>query len=213
MLTSFEVGQAGKQYIQQKLSAGVGWVPFPCVARAVSQSNVIPLGYSYATAEVTPDCDVNNFDASCGKGGQDAKKLLSKWIWNFISMNPIHACLIDEQQYVTNDLGWQKDIFPSFSDTVRFSNGSVLYCASISTITKEKVSELVESTFWYPFSCAFVVDDENAVDTVPENRELSEEKLVNIARHTHGFVTDAYDLEGLLFWARQQALDLDKPFW
>ena len=212
MLTLTEVGQVGQDYIKQKIKDGIGSVPFLSVANAVLLSDVMSSGHNYAIAEATSDCDINNFESWHGNGGKDTKVLLSKWIWDFINANPSHVCLIDEQESMLIDPSWQRDVYPSFSSAVKFFNKSIFYCLSSATVDEGKVSELISTTFWYPFYCAFVVDNEGIFSNTLVPHEITEEQLSRVVKCTHSFVTDAYDLEGLLFWARQQAPDLNRPF-
>lgn len=203
MLTQTKVGQRGENHFRQKLADSVDWTPALSVASAVSQAIQLPLGQIHAVVEATANCDLDNFEVACGNGGREAKKLLSKWIWDFIHASPTYICLIDEQQSEANDLSWQRDMLPSFADTVRFSGDSIFYYVSIKTISKEKISELVEATFWYPSYYAFVIDSDRVLDTHLPETEVSLDKLLEVTTHTSGLVTDAYDLEGLLIWTKQ----------
>lgn len=207
-----EAGQNGKQHLQQKLAEAV---TSPCrlpVATAFFQANLLSAGYSFVAVEVTHTRDLNNFEAWCGDGGEDAKHLLSEWIWDFVSISPAHVCLIDETRSKASDPSWQADMLPLFAGTVRFSENAIFYHLSSSTISQEGVSEIVQSTFWFPFWCAFVVDDGRVLATPSPIQEIPAEQLLKVIPHSQGLVTDAYDLEGLLLWTKQQAFGLDKPF-
>lgn len=212
MLGLIEAGQNGRQHIQQKLAARAYWTPRLPTAIAFLNTNLLFSGYSFAVAEATPGCAAINFEAWHGNGGGDAKELLLNWIWEFINKSPTHICLIDEQESIASDPSWQDNMDETFVDTVRFSEGSIFYCVSSNTISQEKLRELIQSTFWFPFCCAFVVDTEKIMELSLHRQEFSEEQLFKLAQHTQGFVTDAYDLEGLLLWTKQQAFSLDTPF-
>jgi hypothetical protein len=103
-------------------------------------------------------------------------------------------------------------MFPAFADTVRFSEASIFYCISSNTISHAKVSELVEATFWFPFYCTFVIDTDRVMEALRPEQEIPAEQLSKLSQYAPGFVTDAYDLDGLLLWTKQEMLNLDNPF-
>ena len=202
MLTRTEGGQHGEQHIQQKLANSIEWTPSLPIASAIFQANILSQGKVYAVADWLPDCNRDNFEVWCGHGGNDVKKVLARWVWDFVRVSPEHVCLIDEQQSEANDVSWRSDMLPSFADTVRFSNGSIFYQLSSANITREAVSELVQATYWFNFCCAFVMDSDQILRDQPGGAEVSKESLVKAGSRTHRLVTDAYDLEGILVWTR-----------
>ena len=212
MLILIEAGQDGKRHIQEKLAVSIESSFHLPIATACFEAKLLSSAHSFVVVEVTHTSDLNNFEAWCGNGGEEAKQLLSKWIWEFVNINPAHVCLIDETRSKASDIGWQDDMAKVFADTVRFSKGSIFYCVSSITISNEKLPELIESTFWFPFYCAFVIDTDRILETSLPEQEISEEHLSKLSQQTQGFVTDAYDLEGLLLLNRQQDFSLDKPF-
>jgi hypothetical protein len=211
MLVPAEVGQNGKQHIQEKLAKNVDSIPRLSVAMAFFSANILSTGYSFAVAQTTQNCNLNNFDEWCGSGGEEAKKLLAKWIWEFINKNSNYICLIDETQSKVSDPSWQNDMLLSFSDSVRSSESAIFYHVSSNTISQEKLSELVEATFWFPFYCIFITDTNRIMETLTSSK-IPEEQLSILAKNARGLVTDAYDLEGLLLWTKQQAFSLNNPF-
>ena len=211
MLVPIEAEQDGKQYIQQKIAISVSSTPRLPTVMAFSEANLLSSGNSFAVAEATHNCDSKNFEAWCGNGGEEAKKLLTGWIWEFISVDSSHVCLIDETRSKPSDPSWQ-DMFLSFASAVRFSDSSIFYYVSSNTISKEELSELVETTFWFPFYCLFVAAPESITETLLILQEVAGEQLMDLVQYAQGLVTDAYDLEGLLIWTKQQIVTLDNPF-
>lgn len=214
MLKQIKIGQRGEQHIRQKLATSANRKPSLPIANAIFQANIVSMGQIYAIAEATSGCNLNDFKVTCGDGGKDVAELLSKWIWDFIHISPAHICLIDEPLSEPDDVNWRSEMLPPFADVVRLSSGSIFYYVSSKSMSesKEKILELVQSAFWYPSYYAFVVDSAEILGTQPAGAEVSEDDLLKVAIHTHGFVTDAYDLEGLLLWTRLHSSTLDNPF-
>jgi hypothetical protein len=213
MLTLHQLDQPGKGFFQNKLAESINWTHLLPVATAIHNANLLSFGCCYSVADFDQDCDPSNFEASCGNGGQETQSMLLEWMWKFIQAAPTHFCLIDEQQSLVNDPIWQGDVLPTFHNAVRFSGGSIFYFVHSHTIqSKGLLSELIKTTFWYPFYCAFVANKSDSIDMLLREQDLPERVLSGLASHALGCVTDTYDLEGLLLWNRQQVSNLDNPF-
>lgn len=204
MLNFYRSNSAARSWIENCLigDGSLDRNPVMCVASAMRQSLPLQGGEACTLVEYPWKGDMDELAFGAQRESAHVLATLAEWIEQFVRLDPANICLIDEPLATPSDPA-AKSRLGLFREAVLYCNGSIFYRIGRSSLTRERIAELLALTYRHSFCCVLTSCVNCRLSGHSVQHIVSLEDINEAVVKCQGVFVSAYDEEGLALWTRK----------